>query len=107
MSEHLCHWPGCQEPVAPRLWGCPHHWRLLPRHLRLAILAAYAPGQELTKQPSAAYVAAARAARNWVVGLQDTSTFGPPPAPVQTAARPAAPALPARPRPCAGPLYDV
>ena len=62
---HFCHWPDCREIVAPRLWGCAHHWRQLPFQLRRDILATYVPGQEVRKDPSPAYLAAARAADTW------------------------------------------
>lgn len=62
---HKCHWPGCERSVPPRMWGCLAHWRALPRHIRDAIWAAYVPGQEIRKDPSAAYMAAAFAARDF------------------------------------------
>lgn len=66
MSRHLCHWPGCREGVPPRLWGCYAHWKALPAPIQRGILRAYVPGQEITKTPSAAYIAAAKAAQEWI-----------------------------------------
>lgn len=66
MSGHACHWPGCKREVPPRLWGCKRHWFALPKRLRDRIWAAYEPGQEITKTPSAAYLAAARDVQDWI-----------------------------------------
>ena len=64
--SHTCHWPGCEEEVPPSLWGCRHHWFLLPRKLRQRIWRTYRPGQEKDKQPSKAYIEAAQAAQDWI-----------------------------------------
>lgn len=64
---HHCHWPGCQKEVPPRLWGCLEHWNKLPAAIKRGILSTYVPGQELTMNPSAAYIAAAKAAREWAL----------------------------------------
>lgn len=63
---HRCHWPGCNVEVPPSLWGCKPHWKLLPQRIRSAILKAYRPGQEVTKDPSRDYIAAAAEARAWI-----------------------------------------
>lgn len=63
---HTCHWPGCGVEVPPAMWGCKVHWFLLPARLRRRIWATYKPGQEITKQPSDAYLAAAKAVRDWI-----------------------------------------
>ena len=63
---HTCHWPGCPVEVGPTLWGCPRHWYLLPRPLRARIWAAYRPGQEVTFDPSEAYLEAARDVQRWI-----------------------------------------
>ena len=65
-DNHLCHWPGCRQTVPPRLWGCRTHWFALPRPIQLAIWRSYRPGQEIDKQPSPAYIKAARDALNWI-----------------------------------------
>lgn len=59
---HTCHWPGCTRHVPPDKWGCRPHWFTLPGELRKRIWAAYVRGQEITKTPSAAYLAVAREA---------------------------------------------
>jgi hypothetical protein len=56
---HTCHARDCQRPVAPRFLMCPAHWRLVPRRLQQAVYAAYRPGQERDKEPSAAWHRAA------------------------------------------------
>ena len=66
MSAHICHWPGCAKVVPPHMWGCRGHWFRLPRELRTRIWAAYRPGQETDKKPSAEYVQAARAVQQWI-----------------------------------------
>jgi hypothetical protein len=33
-SGHTCGWPGCEEFIAGRLWGCREHWLKVPMHLR-------------------------------------------------------------------------
>ena len=48
------------------MWGCNRHWFMLPRELRAKIWATYVPGQEVTKQPSAEYLSAAREVRAWI-----------------------------------------
>lgn len=64
--DHTCHWPGCKTKVAPRMWGCAPHWFTLPVHLRGKIWATYVPGQEVTKTPSTAYLAAANEVQTWI-----------------------------------------
>lgn len=64
---HHCHWVGCTVPVPPKMWGCRRHWFALPAEIRRRIWATYRPGQEITKDPSAEYVEAAGAARNWIL----------------------------------------
>lgn len=55
---HTCHAEGCQKPVPPKMLMCPYHWRQVPRELRAAVWEHYRPGQEVDKQPSAAYLEA-------------------------------------------------
>ena len=64
--KHTCHWTGCKVVVPPHLWGCRPHWYALPKALRDRIWATYVPGQEITKRPSKAYLAAARAVEQWI-----------------------------------------
>lgn len=64
--EHHCHWPGCTRQVPPAVWGCKPHWYALPRELRDWIWRTYKPGQEVRGTPSTSYLAAARAAQDWI-----------------------------------------
>lgn len=48
------------------MWGCKPHWFKLPAALRQDIWDTYRPGQEITKTPSAAYIAAAQAVQDWI-----------------------------------------
>jgi hypothetical protein len=61
--SHHCHWPGCDKEVPPKMWGCKTHWYMLPKSIRDKIWATYRPGQEITKDPSDEYMAAAAEAR--------------------------------------------
>jgi hypothetical protein len=61
-EHHLCHADGCRRIVAPRLLMCNEHWRMVPRGIQRRIWATYVPGQEISKQPTADYLAAALAA---------------------------------------------
>lgn len=63
---HHCHWPGCDAQVPPAMWGCKPHWFMLPLHIRTAIWQTFRPGQEITGNPSRAYVAAAQVAQDWI-----------------------------------------
>lgn len=56
--KHTCHWPSCEVVVPPKMWGSKH-WFRLPPILRNLIWRTYVPGQEITKTPSLAYIAAA------------------------------------------------
>lgn len=62
MTKHYCHARGCSRAVHPRLLMCWRHWRMVPKALKDAVWATYRPGQEETKDPSPAYLAAAEAA---------------------------------------------
>ncbi|MFN3387484.1 MAG: hypothetical protein ACK40O_01020 [Allosphingosinicella sp.] len=64
--KHHCHWPGCDRQVPPAKWGCRQHWFKLPPNLRERIWQAYQIGQEESGRPSAAYVAVAREAQEWI-----------------------------------------
>lgn len=60
MSHH-CHALGCTVKVPPHLHMHRAHWAMVPRRLQRALWAAYRPGQELDKDPSAEYLRAAAA----------------------------------------------
>lgn len=63
--RHTCHWPGCGLAVSARFWGCSTHWYLLPAQIRREIWRTYRVGQEIDKQPSPEYLAAAHSAREF------------------------------------------
>jgi hypothetical protein len=65
MSAHTCHWPGCETNVPPKMWGCSKHWFRLPKKLRDEVWRTYRPGQEITKTPSAEYIAVALKVQEW------------------------------------------
>lgn len=64
--RHTCHWPGCEVPVPPAMWGCKPHWFSLPKPLRARIWATYRRGQEITRDPSSEYIAAALDVQTWI-----------------------------------------
>lgn len=65
-GKHHCHWPGCNKAVPPAMWGCKAHWFKLPAGLRSQIWATYKPGQEISKTPSAEYIAVAKRVQEWI-----------------------------------------
>lgn len=69
MSHH-CHARGCRSEVPPRLLMCPSHWRKVPKPLQRDVWRTYRLGQEVTKDPSAAYLAAADAAIHAVATIE-------------------------------------
>lgn len=64
--SHTCHWPGCDKEVPPNLWGCGPHWFSLPKRLRDKIWLHYRRGQEVRKDPSPEYIAAAHEVQAWI-----------------------------------------
>ena len=48
------------------MWGCSSHWFRIPLRLRNLIWATYRPGQEISKTPSAEYLAVAREVQDWI-----------------------------------------
>ena len=60
MPEHTCHATGCDKRVPPKMFMCRTHWYKLTQAHRDAIWFTYRPGQENTKDPSLAYLSAAR-----------------------------------------------
>jgi hypothetical protein len=48
------------------MWGCRTHWFKLPKHLRDRVWATYRPGQEISKDPSAAYLKVSREVQAWI-----------------------------------------
>lgn len=60
--KHLCHAKNCTRVVPSAMLMCPQHWRMVPWNLQAQVWARYVPGQETRKDPSNAYLRAARAA---------------------------------------------
>ncbi|TCS35832.1 hypothetical protein EDC30_109131 [Paucimonas lemoignei] len=59
---HTCHIPHCPVAVPPERLMCLKHWRMVPKDLQRDVWRHYRPGQCNDKNPSAAYLGAARAA---------------------------------------------
>ncbi len=66
-EQHHCHWIGCKVQVPPKMYACRRHWYMLPESIRNEIWRYYRPGQEVTKDPSRAYIEAARMAEKWIL----------------------------------------
>lgn len=67
---HRCHALNCERPVEARFLMCPPHWRMVPLELQRRVWATYVPGQEVRKDPTAAYLEAAAAAIQAVAGKE-------------------------------------
>lgn len=68
---HRCHFPGgCDKLTAAAQFCCTHHWRMIPRHLQRKIWAAYRPGQEVDKSPTARYMEVMREVKDWWLDKQ-------------------------------------
>lgn len=66
-EPHTCHADGCTRRCPPKMLMCRPHWFAVPSALRIAVLAAYQPGQErLRVTPSEAWFTAAYRAINAV-----------------------------------------
>ncbi len=74
--KHTCHWPDCNKPVPPAMWGCKAHWFKLPKVLRDEIWKSYRPGQETDKKPSAKYLAVAQLTQWWIGGIMELRKDG-------------------------------
>lgn len=61
MSHH-CHAIGCEVEIPPAMLMCRGHWFAVPKPLRKEVWRLYRRGQEVTKDPSPEYLAAAHAA---------------------------------------------
>lgn len=68
--EHHCHARGCKVAVPPRMLMCRPHWRRVPKPLQNAVWAHFRPGQEIRKDPTREYLAAAEAAIRAVAILE-------------------------------------
>lgn len=89
-TAHHCHAVGCDETVPPKMLMCPKHWRMVPKKLQQAVWRTYRLGQEITKNPSPEYLAAAKAAIAAVQKAEDKlpkpSLSVPEPVPLKTSA---------------------
>lgn len=56
--RHECHAHDCKREIPPRLLMCGRHWRLVPPAVRELVWSVYRKGQEITKDPTTAYLAA-------------------------------------------------
>jgi hypothetical protein len=65
-EHHLCHAWGCQVAVPPKMFMCRRHWFALPKRMRDAIWAEYRLGQEIRKDPTAAYLAVTDECIRWL-----------------------------------------
>lgn len=62
---HHCHAHKCEESVPIHRFVCVNHWFRLPRQLQAAVYREYRKGQEITKTPSARYMAV----QQWCIGI--------------------------------------
>lgn len=60
--DHLCHAVDCTRSVPPRMLMCRKHWSMVPDQIRSWVWATYVGGQEQRKDPTPAYIEAARSA---------------------------------------------
>ena len=67
---HLCHAKGCPAPVPPKMFMCKPHWFMLPKATRDRVWAVYRPGQEITKDPSNAYMDVTTRAIAWLDAIE-------------------------------------
>jgi len=64
--KHMCNMPGCEVLVKQRFWGCPIHWRVIPKELRDALWKSYVVGQGLDVDYTAEYKRAAKNVQEWI-----------------------------------------
>lgn len=69
--NHTCHATKCTTAVPPRMFMCKTHWYMLPKAMRDGIWALYRPGQEVTKDPSTAYLSHAMECVRYVADLEE------------------------------------
>ncbi|WP_176470376.1 hypothetical protein [Mycobacterium avium] len=80
-APHTCHAQRCPVEVPPAMFMCQPHWFMVPPPLREALKGSYRPGQENDKQPSAEYLAIARAAIDAVAHKESRAAKPKPAAP--------------------------
>jgi hypothetical protein len=69
-SPHRCHAIECETEVPPWQLMCRRHWLIVPAELQREVWRHYKPGQEISKQPSRDYLAAAEAAIEAVAKIE-------------------------------------
>lgn len=69
-EKHLCHAHNCKRVVAPKFLMCPKHWAMCGPKIQALIWQTYRRGQEITKDPSPAYMMAQRSAV-WAVFVEE------------------------------------
>ena len=67
---HTCHATGCNRAVPPKYLMCGKHWAMVPKSQQLEIWRHYRPGQEIDKNPSAAYLGVMKATIDLVTRLE-------------------------------------
>lgn len=72
---HTCHALGCGRECPPRHLMCPMHWGMVPPEIGRLIYAAYRPGQEVDKRPSAEWIKAANLAVTAVAVAEGRTSF--------------------------------
>lgn len=75
-TTHTCHAHGCSAAVPPELLMCRRHWRLVPTPLKRAVWRFFRPDQEIRKNPSEDYLAAAANAINAVAEIEQQRRVG-------------------------------
>lgn len=70
--SHRCHATRCDAEVPPAMLMCKRHWFMVPKPLRQEVWRLYRKGQEVDKNPSREYLAAADAA----IQAVETAEFG-------------------------------
>lgn len=73
--SHRCHAIGCDAQVPPAMLMCRAHWFAVPKPLRQEVWRLYRRGQEITKDPSPEYLAAARAAVDAVAASEGRESY--------------------------------
>ena len=64
--SHTCHADNCQKNIAPKLFMCLQHWKMVPKDMQNNVWNNYRQGQENDKRPTIAYLKATRLARCFV-----------------------------------------
>lgn len=71
MTAHTCHALRCEVVIPPRMFMCATHWAMVPVPSQRRLWALYRPGQEITKDPSMAYLRHAMACVHYVATFEN------------------------------------